>query len=167
MRARYPDQEGYVERKGVKTHYELFGQGEPTILLVPSSPIVHSQQWKAQIPYLARHFRVLTFDGRGSGRSDRPASGYYEREFAADALAVMDATSTDIAVLVSLSLGARWALMLAADHPERVAGAVFIAPSAPLGKTLASQQPYLWDRELRTDKGWARYNRYYWLRDYQ
>src|SRR2546430_17119246 len=72
MRARYPDQEGYVERKGVKTHYELFGQGEPTILLVPSSPIVHSQQWKAQVPYLARHFRVLTFDGRGNGRSDRP-----------------------------------------------------------------------------------------------
>ncbi len=45
-----------------------------------------------QIPYLARHCRVLTFDGRGNGRSDRPATGYDEREFAADALAVMDAT---------------------------------------------------------------------------
>src|SRR2546430_13745647 len=104
MRARYPDQEGYVERKGVKTHYELFGQGEPTILLVPSSPIVHSQQWKAQVPYLARHFRVLTFDGRGNGRSDRPGTSeaYGDEEIIADMLAVMDTTGTKQAVLVAL-----------------------------------------------------------------
>ena len=166
-RARRPDRTGHVERDGVRLFYEVYGSEGPAVFLLPTWSIIHSRHWKLQIPYLARHFRVLTFDGRGSGRSDRPASGYHEREFAADALAVMDATSTDTAVLVSLSLGARWALMLAADHPDRVAGAVFIGPSAPLGKTLASQQPYLWDRELRTDKGWARYNRYYWLRDYQ
>ena len=47
--------------------------------------------------------------------SDRPTSGYEEREFAADALAVMDATETQRAVLVSLSLGAQRALLLAAD----------------------------------------------------
>jgi pimeloyl-ACP methyl ester carboxylesterase len=80
-----------------------------------------------QIPYLARHCRVVTFDGRGNGRSDRPAAGYDEREFAADALAVMDATGTGHAVIVSLSLGAQRALLLAAGHPDRVAGAVFIA----------------------------------------
>ena len=48
-----------------------------------------------QIPYLARHCRVVTFDGRGNGRSDRPhePAAYAEAEFAADALAVMDATA--------------------------------------------------------------------------
>ncbi len=87
-----------------------------------------------QIPYLARHCRVLTFDGRGNGRSDRPESGYAERDFAADALAVMDVTSTEQAVLVSLSMGAQRALLMAAEHPERVDGAVFICPAVPLGK---------------------------------
>ena len=47
--------------------------GEPTVLLLPTWSIVHSRHWKMQIPYLARHCRVVTFDGRGNGRSDRPA----------------------------------------------------------------------------------------------
>src|SRR5438270_1002535 len=127
-RARYPDSEGYVERDGVRVHYEVFGTGEPTVLLLPTWSLVHSRIWKMQVPYLARHCRVITFDGRGNGRSSRPEApaSYSDREFAADALAVMDATATAQAILVSLSMGACWALLLAAEHPERVAEAVFI-----------------------------------------
>jgi len=121
-----------------------------------------------QIPYLARHCRVLTFDGRGNGRSDRPPKGGYdEREFAADALAVMDATETERAVIVGLSLGAQRGLILAAEHPERIDGAVFIGPSVPLGEPVADRQLFPWNEELDTDEGWAKYNRYYWLRDYR
>ena len=85
-RARYPDQEGYVERDGVKLFYEVYGDGEETILLLPTWSIIHSRHWKAQIPYLSRHFRVVTFDGRGNGKSDRPrgVEAYIEAEFAAD-----------------------------------------------------------------------------------
>ena len=72
MRAREPDAEGYVDRDGVKLHYEVFGDGEPTLLLMPTWTIVHARFWKAQVPYLARHFRVVTYDGPGNGRSDRP-----------------------------------------------------------------------------------------------
>ena len=69
---------------------------------MPTWSIVHSRHWKMQIPYLARHCRVLTFDGRGNGRSDRPSGpeAYREEEFAADAIAVMDATATDRVILV-------------------------------------------------------------------
>src|ERR671916_1338290 len=133
-RARYPDESGYVERDGVRLYYEVYGSGESTVFLLPTWSIIHSRHWKMQIPYLARHCRVLVFDGRGNGLSDRPESGYGEREFAADALAVMDATATDRAALVSLSLGAQRALLLAAEHPERADGAVFIGPAVPLGE---------------------------------
>ena len=163
-RARYPDESGYAERGGVKLHYEVYGSGEPTVLLLPTWSIIHSRHWKMQIPYLARHCRVVTFDGRGNGRSDRPEAGYDERAFAADALAVMDATGTGRAVIVSLSLGAQRALLLAAGHPDRVAGAVFIAPFTPLG---SADPPDPWDEELATDEGWAKWNRHYWLRDYR
>ena len=71
-RARYPDEEGYAERDGVRVFWERYGEGEPTILLPPTWEIVHSRFWKGQIPYLARHTRVVTFDPRGNGRSDRP-----------------------------------------------------------------------------------------------
>ena len=72
MRAREPDQVGYVERDGVRIAYETFGEGETTIVFTPVDVIVHSRMWKAQVPYLARHFRVVTIDPRGNGRSDRP-----------------------------------------------------------------------------------------------
>jgi hypothetical protein len=42
-RARYPDEEGYVERDGVRTFYEVYGDGEPTILLLPTWSIIHSR----------------------------------------------------------------------------------------------------------------------------
>jgi pimeloyl-ACP methyl ester carboxylesterase/predicted glycosyltransferase len=166
-RARYPDESGYVERDGVNLYYEVYGQGEPTVLLLPTWSIIHSRHWKMQIPYLARHCRVVTFDGRGNGRSDRPPSGYEEHEFAADALAVLDATETERAVLVSLSLGAQRALILAAEHPERIGGAIFICPSLPFGEPVSDRQLYPWNKELDTDEGWAKYNRHYWLRDYE
>jgi pimeloyl-ACP methyl ester carboxylesterase len=168
-RARYPDEEGYVERDGVRVFYEVYGAGEPTVLLLPTWSIVHSRQWKMQIPYLARHFRVLTFDGRGNGKSDRPAEpgAYDEREFAADAIAVMDATDTEQAVIVGFSMGGQRGLLLAAEHPERVAAAAFIGPSFPGGgEPLRERWEYDFDREYDTDEGWARFNRHFWLRDY-
>src|SRR5919198_2657614 len=116
-RARYPDAEGYIKRDGVHVFYEVYGEGEPTVLLLPTWSIIHSRHWKMQIPYLARHCRVVTFDGRGNGKSDRPteAAAYEEREFAADALAVMDATATESAIIVGFSMGAQRGLLLAAE----------------------------------------------------
>jgi len=170
-RARYPDVDGFIERDGVRVFWERYGTGEQTILFLPTWSIVHSRAWKLQIPYFARHCRVVTFDPRGNGRSDRPAgeAAYSEWEFAADALAVLDATETEQAVLVSLSVGAQRALILAACHPERVAGVVFIAPSLPLAPSHPERAPLLarFGEELETDEGWAKYNRHYWRRDFE
>jgi pimeloyl-ACP methyl ester carboxylesterase len=71
MRACQPVRDGYAGRGGVKLHYEVYGSGEPTVFLLPTWSIIHSRHWKMQIPYLARHCRVVTFDGRGNGRSGR------------------------------------------------------------------------------------------------
>jgi pimeloyl-ACP methyl ester carboxylesterase len=79
----------------------------------------------------------------------------------------MEATGTGHAVIVSLSLGAQRALLLAAGHPDRVAGAVFIAPFLPLAATPVDGPPDPWDVELTTDEGWAKWNRHYWLRDHR
>ncbi len=168
-RARYPDEQGYVERDGVSVFWERYGDGEPTVLFLPTWSIIHSRTWKAQVPYLSRHCRVVTFDGRGNGKSDRPEGpdAYAESEFAADALAVLDATETDKAFLVGFSMGAQRTLLLAAEHPERVEGVVFIGPAVPLGvqtarvKALAS-----FDERLDSYEGWNRYNRHYWLEHY-
>jgi pimeloyl-ACP methyl ester carboxylesterase len=170
MRARYPDRDGYIERDGVKVFYEVFGDGEPTLLLMPTWSIIHSRFWKMQVPYLARHYRVVTFDGRGNGRSDRPmtSEAYAETEFLEDAIAVMDATGTERAVVVSLSLGSQRSAILAAEHPERVLGVVFVGPAYPAGGEVVPERMALaWDDEFDVYEGWAKYNKHYWLRDYR
>jgi pimeloyl-ACP methyl ester carboxylesterase/predicted glycosyltransferase len=169
-RARYPDAHGYVERDGVKVFYEVYGEGDKTVLFLPTWSIIHSRTWKMQIPYFARRLRVLTFDGRGNGRSDRPTDpdAYAETEFAEDAIAVMDATATDQAVLVCFSHGAQRALLLAAHYPERVSGVAFIGPATPLPPSLPRAEAVnTFDEELDSDDGWAKYNRHYWLKDYR
>jgi pimeloyl-ACP methyl ester carboxylesterase/predicted glycosyltransferase len=165
-----PHESGFIERNGVELYWEAYGKGEQTVLLLPTWSIVHSRHWKMQIPYLARHARVVTFDGRGNGKSDRPQDpeAYSEDEFAADALAVLDETATTRAALVSLSLGAQRALLLAAEHPERVDAAVFICPAVPLAEPHEAREIVShWNDDLETDEGWAKYNRHYWLRDYR
>ncbi len=147
-------------------------RGEPTVLLLPTWSLIHSRHWKMQIPYLARHCRVVTFDGRGNGRSDRPQNpaAYDEREFAADALAVLDATETEARGDRGASHSVHSAaLLLAAEHPERVDAAVLSSgrTSAVGGQPLPERAVHHFDsRKHDTYEGWAKYNRYHWLRDY-
>ena len=128
-RACYPDQDRYIESDGVRVFYEVYGAGEPSVLLFPSWEIVHSRAWKCQVPYFARHGRVVTFDRRGNGRSSRPREvRAYDRCCAVDdAVAVLDRAGVERAVVVSWC-GAGDDLMLAVEHPQRVAGLVLIAP---------------------------------------
>ena len=169
MRACQPTEAGFVERDGVRIGYEVFGTGEPTVMLLPTWSIVHSRHWKMQAPYLSRHCRVITFDGRGNGRSDRPseAADYAAQEFAADAVAVMDSTATDRAFLIALSRGATWSTLLAVTHPDRVLGIVYIAPAIPLGPTHPERKAHNFDDQPDSDAGWARFNADYWRRSYR
>jgi pimeloyl-ACP methyl ester carboxylesterase len=171
MRAREPDVTGTATSgDGVKIAYETFGTGDPTIVMLPSAPIIHSRQWKGQVPYLARHFRVVTYDGRGNGRSDRPTdvASYADEQLVADRLAVLDATATGRAVLVGLCGDALWpTIQFAARWPDRVLGIVAFATGVPL---ITPPHPwrvqYGFHDELETDEGWAKLNEHYWRRDY-
>ena len=172
-RASYPDDEGIVERDGQRLYYEVYGEGDQTVFLLPTWSLVHSRHWKMQIPYFARHFRVLCMDGLGNGRSDRcrDPRRYAPAEFARDCLAVMDATGTEQAVAVGLSRGAQYLLELARLAPERVAGAAFIGPMFPytpshwslLHNRLAAAS---FQRPTHAYRWWGHLNAVHWLEDY-
>ena len=73
-RARHPDATGVVVRDGVGIAWDCYGPatarpGQRTILLTPTWSVIHSRFWKSQVAYLARHYRVITFDARGNGVS--------------------------------------------------------------------------------------------------
>ena len=156
---------GVVDRDGVRLAYAVAGDGPVTLLLLPTWSIVRSQFWKLQVPYLSRHYRVVTFDGRGSGESGRPAgaAAYGNSEYAADALAVLDATGTERAVVVGLSCAGSWAVHLAAEHPERVSGLVALSPACGFDLPTPHRDAYWWGDRVPSTTGWAKYNKYYWL----
>ncbi|GMQ94275.1 MAG: hypothetical protein BMS9Abin12_1762 [Acidimicrobiia bacterium] len=131
MRARYPDTEGFVERNGAKIFYEVYENEEPTILLAQSWQTAHSRMWKMMIPYLSRHFRVVTYDPVGNGKSSRAdlAMRYKASEVVADAIAVLDVTNTATCVAAGLSYGGGLMVAFAAFHPDRFDAVIPIAAS--------------------------------------
>ena len=159
MRARYPDTEGFVERNGAKIFYEVYENEGPTILLAQSWQTAHSRLWKMQIPYLARHFRVVTYDPVGNGKSDRVhlASRYKLSEVIADAIAVLDETGTESCVAAGLSYGGGLVTAMSALHPDRFDGAIPIAASHFWGVPLPER-----------DRGaWAKYGAEFWREDWR
>ncbi len=117
-----PAHQGFTLRDGVKLWYAVWGDSGPWIAFAPPFQIVHSQMLKGTVPYLSRHFRVITTDGRGNGRSDRPMGqdAYSFDHFYADFVAVLDAAGADRVALVGISAAAMTVLRLAAEQPQRV-----------------------------------------------
>jgi pimeloyl-ACP methyl ester carboxylesterase/predicted glycosyltransferase len=168
-RAVAPVDAGYVELDGVRVAYEVFGVGRETVVLLPPWAIAHSRFWKAQVPYLSRHFRVVSFDPRGNGRSDRPSRPEdYSTSVKADhALAVLDHTGVEQCVLVVHCGTADTGLLLAAEHPDRIAGAVFMSPALPLTPPLPERAGHDFDAVLPEYEGWAKTNRHHWRENFQ
>lgn len=170
MRAAEPLEVGYAVRDGVRLAYEVYGSGPRTILLLPTWALFHARHWKMQVPYLARSYRVVTFDGRGNGRSDRPddPAGYGDEAQVADALAVLDATGTETCLAAGLSWGGLWTVLLASAHPERVVGAVVVGAAVPMApphpERVAATR---WHERLEAPEGWAKHNRHHWLAHYR
>ncbi|MEJ7891313.1 MAG: alpha/beta hydrolase [Solirubrobacteraceae bacterium] len=172
-RARYPDLEGFAERNGQRLFYEVYGDGDETIFFLPTWSIVHSRNWKMQTAYFARHFRVLTMDGLGNGKSDRcrDPERYAPAAFADDCVAVMDATGTERALLVGLSRGAQWLLEMASRHPDRVTGAAILGPMFPYTPshwTLLANPKLAqgFFTRLPAYRGWGRMNANHWRENY-
>lgn len=171
MRALEPCRQGMSinPTDGVGSFYEVFGPPDAhrTILFLPTWSLFHSRIWKMQAPYFARQgFRVVTFDGRGNGRSDRPTEGYTTDHFAGDALAVLNELEIERAALVGLSAGARWGIQLAAEHPERITHLVMIGPAARLGGgARANLDDFLSEPPDR--EGWNKYNAVHWREQYR
>ena len=123
-----PVRDGFVERDGVRTYYAVWGESGPTIVFAPLYQIVHMQTLKATVPYLSRHFQVLTMDLRGNGRSDRPAepTAYHFDQYYADLLAVLDHLAIKQLAIIGISSAALTAIRLAAEEPQRVSHLIVV-----------------------------------------
>ena len=103
---------------GCDLHVEQDGEGQPLLLI--SGLGGKADFWGAVRTELRHHFRLMMFDHRGTGHSDRPTDGYSIARLAADALAVLDALDIPRASVVGHSTGGAIAQTLALDASPRV-----------------------------------------------
>ena len=104
----------YVTANGVRTHFEMVGDGPP-LLLIAGNGMDHTA-FRDQVPSFALKFRCITYDLRGVGQSDVPQSGYTTPEMARDAVALLSALGFESAHIAGYSLGGAIAQWMAANR---------------------------------------------------
>jgi pimeloyl-ACP methyl ester carboxylesterase len=119
---------------GIEIYFEEQGSGE-SVLLIPASwwP---SDTWKVGVvPVLARHYRTIIFDCRGTGRSSQPVDGYTVNQFAADALGLLTHLGVKHCHVVGFALGSLIVQAMAIERPDLVA-TLTMAAAGPGSKRL-------------------------------
>ena len=109
-----------VASDGIRLHYQDIGRhGAPVVLLIQGLG-ADKNGWIAQRPALMLRYRVIAFDNRGAGRSDKPFGPYTLEQMADDAVAVLDACDVDRAHVVGASMGGAITQLVYLRHPQRV-----------------------------------------------
>ena len=99
-------------------HYEMHGQGNPLVMIMGLRR--NTEWWYHQIPHLSKHFKVISFDNRGAGRSDKPDMAYSIRLFADDTAELMESLAVESAHILGVSMGGYIAQELAINYPAKV-----------------------------------------------
>jgi pimeloyl-ACP methyl ester carboxylesterase len=102
----------------INIYYEIHGRGEPLVLIYGYAG--HSGLWFRQIPALSKRYRVMAFDNRGVGRSDKPDIPYTMAMMAGDVAGLLDVIGVDSAHIFGVSLGGMIAQHFALNYPQRV-----------------------------------------------
>lgn len=103
---------------GINIDYKVEGQGEPLIMI--SGAGANKSAWRYQTRVFKKHYRAITFDHRGVGKSDKPAGPYNFKTMADDTIGLMDHLNIEKAHVIGMSAGGMIAQELAINHPERV-----------------------------------------------
>ena len=102
----------------INIYYESHGDGEPLLLIMGYGQ--YSAHWSPLIPPFSQEYRVISFDNRGTGRSDKPEIPYTMKMMAADAKGLLDAIGVDSAHVFGVSMGGMIAQEFALNYPGKL-----------------------------------------------
>lgn len=145
----------YLQRGGVSIAYQVVGD-EPLDLLVIPGAISHLElewdepRWRRWCDRMRSFVRLIRFDKRGTGLSDRPPGPYPQEERMEDARAVLDAAGVERAHVLASSEGGPLAILLAVTHPERVQSLVLFGTQACFHR--APKYPWGPDEEAQGER---------------
>ena len=105
---------------GTRIHYEVTGKPGATPVLMIQGLGASKNAWNLQRIAMATRFRIISFDNRGAGRSDKPTEPFTLEQMAEDAIAVLDAAGIETAHVVGASMGGVISQIVAVKHAHRV-----------------------------------------------
>jgi len=117
-----------VKIGAISLYYETHGKGHPILLIAGLNS--DNASWTGVCGKLAKHFRVIAFDNRGSGRSDTSKKILSIREMADDAIGLLDYLQIKKCHVIGHSMGGYIAQELAINYPERVGGLILEATAS-------------------------------------
>ena len=101
---------------GININYKIYGQGEPLVMIMGLS--ANQSGWVTQIGFFKKHYKVITFDNRGVGKSDKPIGSYTTKIMADDTIGLMDHLGIDKANFMGVSMGGMIAQEIAINYPR-------------------------------------------------
>ena len=107
-----------VKVDNIDLYYEICGEGDELVLISGFAGSIDI--WFRQIPELSQSYRVIAFDNRGCGRSDKPDVPYTMKLFAQDTAALLDNLKIDKAHIFGISMGGMIAQEFALSYPDRL-----------------------------------------------
>lgn len=128
---------------GITLNYEVTGSGR--LIAFGHSLGMSAEIFTSLRPLLERKGRVLTWDARGHGASERPAPGWTIEDLAADLRALIEHLGEERAVIAGLSMGGNTAIAYAAAHPDKVDGLILTDTTAWYGEAA----PQAWEQRAR------------------
>jgi pimeloyl-ACP methyl ester carboxylesterase len=118
----------HAQVNGIQMYYEVAGAGAPLVVINGLAGDLSEIEVLTHVMSDTR--RVLVFDNRGAGRTDKPDEPYTIEMMAEDAAGIMDAAGFSAADILGISMGGRIALHLVLSRPERVNKLVLVSTSA-------------------------------------
>jgi pimeloyl-ACP methyl ester carboxylesterase len=135
----------YLSTRGFRLYYEVYGQGEPLLLLHGNGGSIASMG--NQIPFFSQHYKVIAIDTRSHGRSKDPSDSLSFEQIVDDFNALLDSLHLDSAYVIGWSDGGIDALLLAIRHPDKVKKMAFTG--ANLWPDTTGVTPFVWHMMLQ------------------
>lgn len=123
-----PNETGYADVNGLKMYYEVYGKGEPIVLLHGSYMTI-PLNWSGFIPLLAPNRKVIVAEMQGHGRTRDIAREISYEGMADDVSGLLKHLKTDSADILGYSMGGGVAFQVAVRHPEQVRKLIILSGS--------------------------------------
>ena len=127
----------FANVNGIKIYYEIYGQGQPLLLLHGNSSSIES--FYLQIPEFSKHYRVIAVDTRGQGKSADDGKKYTYDLFADDMNALLNNLNIDSANILGWSDGGNTGLIMAMKYPQKVKRLVTMGANIFIDKTVVDK----------------------------